>query len=194
IKACRELGVQVLTLYAFSTENWSRSKREVTALFELLSKYVDMELESIHKEDIRVSIMGRMDGLSERVRNDLMRCQEVTRNNKSMVANVAINYGGRAEIADAAKAIARKVETGTLSADAIDEAVFAQHLYVPDLPDPDLLIRTSGEMRLSNFMLWELSYAEIVVTKTLWPDFRKKHLIQAIAQYQARQRRFGGRP
>lgn len=193
IEGCRELGIEVLTLYAFSTENWRRSKREVTALFRLLSKYIRLEIENINKEDIRVTVMGRMEGLGKRVLKDLAHCEELTKNNKSMVANVAINYGGRAEIIDATRQIAAKVRDGRLAVEDIDEACFAQHLYVPELPEPDLLIRTSGEMRLSNFMLWELSYAEIVVVKTLWPDFRKRHLCDAIVTYQARRRRFGAR-
>jgi undecaprenyl diphosphate synthase len=193
IEGCRELGIEVLTLYAFSTENWRRSEQEVNALFRLLSKYVRLELENIHKEDIRVTVMGRMEGLAEHVVADLNYCQELTKNNRSMTANVAINYGGRAEIVDAVKRIAASVRDGELAVEDIDEACFARHLYVPGLPDPDLLIRTSGEVRLSNFMLWELSYAEIVSTKTLWPDFRKRHLHKAIEAYQVRQRRFGGR-
>jgi len=193
IEGGRELGIEVLTLYAFSTENWQRSKREVTALFRLLSKYIRLELERLHREDIRITVMGRREGLTPRVTKDLAYCEELTRANRSMVVNVAINYGGRAEIVDATKRIAEEVRAGRLAIDAIDEACFAQHLYVPELPEPDLLVRTSGEVRLSNFMLWELSYAEIVSTKTLWPDFRKRHLYDAIVEYQARQRRFGGR-
>jgi undecaprenyl diphosphate synthase len=193
IRACRELGIAVLSLYAFSTENWRRSKREVTALFRLLSKYVSLELDAIHREDIRVTVMGRTEGLSRRVVNDLNRCTELTKNNRSMICNVAINYGARAEIVDAARAIARDVKAARLRLSDIDEARFAKYLYVPDLPDPDLLIRTSGELRISNFMLWQLSYAEIVPTRVLWPDFRKRHLLKAIAEYQSRQRRFGGR-
>ncbi|GJM27246.1 MAG: isoprenyl transferase [Phycisphaerae bacterium] len=193
VEACREIGVEVLTLYAFSTENWRRSRIEVSALFRLLSKYVKQELENIHKEDIRISIMGRMDGLPKKVVQDLDYSMERTANNTSMILNVAINYGARGEITDAARAIAGKVQRGELAVDAIDEACVANHLYRPELPDPDLLIRTSGEMRISNFMLWQLSYTEIVLTKTLWPDFRKPHLEEAIAEYQLRQRRFGGR-
>ncbi|GMV93939.1 MAG: isoprenyl transferase [Candidatus Hydrogenedentota bacterium] len=193
VEACRELGVSVLTLYAFSTENWRRSKLEVDALFRLLSKYIGIELESIHKENIRVSVMGRMDGLPQRAQRDLRHSMELTANNTAMTLNVAINYGARAELADAARAIAREVKAGKLDPDSVDEACVAEHLYVPHLPDPDLLIRTSGEMRLSNFMLWQLSYAEIVAVPTLWPDFRKPHLYAAIAEYQSRQRRFGGR-
>ncbi|MBM3289587.1 MAG: isoprenyl transferase [Candidatus Hydrogenedentes bacterium] len=194
VEACRELErIEVLSLYAFSTENWRRSKLEVSALFRLLSKYVKIELENIHKENIRISIMGRMEGLPARAVADLRHCMDLTRNNTAMVLNVAINYGGRAEIADAAKRIAQDAAAGRLKPDAVDEATFAKYLYVPQLPDPDLLIRTSGELRLSNFMLWQMSYAEIVVAPTLWPDFRKPHLYAAIHEYQARQRRFGGR-
>lgn len=194
IEGCRELRrVKVLSLYAFSTENWRRSKTEVNALFGLLSKYVRLELENIHKEDIRVTIMGRRDGLPERVRSDLEHCEERTRDNRSMVVNVGINYGGRAEIADAARQLAFEVAAGALRPEDVDADAFAGRLYVPELPDVDLLIRTSGENRLSNFMLWQVSYAEIVSMALLWPDFRKRHLREAIARYQKRQRRFGGR-
>ncbi len=193
IEGCRELGIEVLSLYAFSTENWARPQKEVTALFELLGKYVRLELENIHKEDIRVSIMGRREGLSPVTVADLEHCMERTKNNKSMLVNVAVNYGSRLEIADAARAIAAEVRAGSLKVDEVDEACVARHLYVPELPDLDLLIRTSGEMRVSNFMLWQLSYAEFLPMKVLWPDFRKRHLRQAIAVYQQRQRRFGKR-
>jgi undecaprenyl diphosphate synthase len=193
VEGCREMGIEIVTLYAFSTENWRRSRIEVSALFRLLSKYVKLEIENIHKEDIRVTIMGRMDGLPKGVVKDLDYSMERTANNKSMILNVAINYGARREIVDAARAIAAEVKAGQLALDDVDEACFAQHLYCPTLPDPDLLIRTSGEMRISNFMLWQLSYTEIVTMKTLWPDFRKNHLRKAIAEYQERQRRFGGR-
>lgn len=194
VEACRELGgVKALTLYAFSTENWRRSKLEVSSLFRLLSRYIDLELENIHKEDIRITFMGRMEDLPKRACRDMARCIDRTAGNKSMTLNVAINYGGRAEIVDAARAVAADVQVGKLDLKGIDEGCVARYLYQPDLPELDLLIRTSGEMRVSNFMLWQLSYAEIVVTRTLWPDFRKQHLYQAIAQYQSRKRRFGGR-
>lgn len=193
IEGCRELGIEALSLYAFSTENWKRSDREVNALFVLLSKYVRLEIDNIHKEDIRVTIMGRREGLNEHVLEDLDHCMELTRNNKSMTVNVALNYGGRGEIIDAAKAFTADVVAGRAEASTLDEAGFAQYLYVPGLPELDLMIRTSGEMRVSNFMLWQLSYAEFVSTRVLWPDFRKRHLCDAIAQFQKRQRRFGGR-
>ncbi len=193
IEGCREMGIEALTLYAFSTENWQRPKKEVDALFGLLSKYVRLELENIHKEDIRVTIMGRMDELAPATVADLNHCIERTKHNKSMTINVGVNYGARAELADAMRGIAREVKAGTLQPEAVDEACVARHLYVPGLPELDLLIRTSGEMRVSNFMLWQISYAEIVVLPVLWPDFRKRHLRQAIAQYQSRDRRFGRR-
>lgn len=194
VEACRELGgVQALTLYAFSTENWRRSKLEVETLFRLLSKYITIEIDNIHREDIRVVFIGRLAALSKRAIRDIAHCMELTRNNKAMTLCVAMNYGSRAEITDAAKALAADVQAGKLGVDEIDETRFARYLYAPDLPELDLLIRTSGELRLSNFMLWQLSYAEIVPTPTLWPDFRKPHLHQVIAEYQSRNRRFGGR-
>ena len=193
IEGCREIGLECLTLYAFSTENWQRPKAEVDALFELLSRYVRLELDNMHGKDIRVTIMGRLAGLSKRTVEDMTHCMELTKNNKSMTVNVAINYGARAEIADATKAIASRVKAGDLRIEDIDEECFAKHLYVPSLPELGLLIRTSGEMRISNFMLWQCSYAEFVPMSVLWPDFRKRHLHQAIAIYQSRQRRFGGR-
>ena len=193
VEAGRELGLKAVTLYAFSTENWRRSAAEVNTLFRLLTKYIKLELENIHKEDIRVRVMGRRKGLSERTLQDIAYCEERTKDNKSMLLTVAINYGGRAEIVDGAKAVAEEVKAGRLKIEDIDEKVFGQHLYIPDIPELDMLVRTSGEMRLSNFMLWHMYYAEIVVTDTLWPDFRKENLKQAVAEYQSRKRRFGGR-
>ena len=194
ISACRELEhIEALTLYAFSTENWRRSKEEVNALFELLSQSIARELDQNHDKNIRIVFMGRMKGLYPKTVADIEHCMEKTRDNTAMTVNVAINYGARAEIADACQAIAKKAVNGEIDPAEIDEETVARHLYVPDLPDPDLLIRTSGELRLSNFMLWQLSYSEIVVVKTLWPDFRRRHLYKAIAAYQARGRRYGGR-
>lgn len=193
VEACRELGIEVLTLYAFSTENWRRPKMEISGLFGLMRKYIQMELDTIHKHNIRVTIMGRMEGLAPAVVDDLNRSIEKTAGNTAMTVNVGLNYGGRAEIADAARAIAAKAAAGDLNVEEIDESVVARHLYQPDLPELELLIRTSGEMRISNFMLWQISYAEIVVTPVLWPDFRKQHLAEAIQEFQRRDRRFGGR-
>ena len=193
IEAGRKLGIEALSLYAFSTENWLRPKAEVDALFRLLSQHVRSELDELHEQDIRIQIMGRRDELSEQTLADLDHCMDLTRNNKSMVVNVAVNYGSRREIADAARAIAQQAAAGTLDPDDVDEACVARHLYVPDLPEMDFMIRTSGEMRISNFMLWQFSYAEFVAMRVLWPDFRRRHLRQAIATFQSRQRRFGGR-
>jgi len=193
IKAARDFGIKVLTLYAFSTENWRRPQSEVKALFAMMSKYIYLELDNMNSQDIRVVIMGRTDGLYEETIKDLAYCQEGTKNNKSMLLNVAVNYGSRTEIADAARAIAAAVKRNKLVLDEIDEKKFAKYLYMPYLPDLDLLIRTSGEMRVSNFMLWQLSYAEFVPMPVLWPDFRRRHLRQAILTYQSRHRRFGAR-
>ncbi|NIA14145.1 MAG: isoprenyl transferase [Nitrospiraceae bacterium] len=193
IETCRKLGIEALTLYAFSTENWLRPKAEIAALFDLLSKYVRLELDDINKEDIRIQIMGRREGLAEETLADLDLCMEETKNNKSLLVNVAVNYGSRREITDAARAIAKQAAAGTLNPDDIDEECFARHLYVPDFPELDFMIRTSGEMRVSNFMLWQFSYAEFIPMRVLWPDFRGRHLRQAIATFQSRQRRFGGR-
>jgi len=193
IEGCREIGVPALTLYAFSTENWRRSKFEVDALFRLMSKYIHNELDEIHANNIRVGFIGRMEGLPAVAQRDLKHCIETTKENTAMVCTVALNYGGRAEIADAAKRIAAEAKAGRIDPASIDEAVFATHLYQPEWSEVDLLIRTSGELRLSNFMLWQLSYAEIVVQETLWPDFRKPQLEDAIVAYQQRDRRFGGR-
>lgn len=194
IEACRELGaIETLTLYAFSSENWRRSKTEVSGLFRLLSKYIRLELDNLNAEDIRVVSIGRTKGLPKKVIADLEESCELTKNNRSMQVNIAVNYGARAEIVDASRALAEEVEAGRLQAKNIDEESLAMHLYDPSSRDLDLLIRTAGEMRLSNFMLWQASYAEIVVTRTLWPDFRKRHLYSALREYQARTRRFGGR-
>jgi len=193
IEGCRELGVEALTLYAFSTENWRRSRNEVEALFRLMSKYIHREIEEIHKNNIRIGFMGRWDGLPERAAQDFQYCLDRTRHNTALTVNVALNYGGRKELADAARRMAEEAVEGTLKPDAIDEETFANHLYLPEYSEVDLLIRTSGEMRLSNFMLWQLSYAEIVVLDVLWPDFRKAELCEAIVQFQQRHRRYGGR-
>ncbi len=194
VEACRELeAIQSLTLYAFSTENWRRSKTEVNALFRLLSKHIQLEIESMHREGIRVVFMGRREGLSDRVLKDMDESESLTKDNSAMLLNVAINYGGRAEIVDVCRAVGEDMKAGKIRSRDVDEAYVANRLYVPEIQNVDLLIRTSGEMRISNFLLWQLSYAEIFVTRTLWPDFRRRHLYHALAQYQLRGRRFGGR-
>lgn len=193
IEGCRELGVKVLTLYAFSTENWKRSKFEVEALFRLMSKYIHREIEEIDKNGIRVGHLGRFDGLPKKAQKDLQYCLDRTQNNTAMLCNVALNYGGRAELVDGIQRVAEDVRDGKIDAAAIDEDTFAKYLYNPECAEVDLLIRTSGEMRISNFLLWQLAYSEIVVQDIYWPDFRKPHLYDAIVDYQARDRRFGGR-
>jgi len=194
IEASRKLGIGALSLYAFSTENWRRSKFEVSALFRLLSKYINQEIDEMHANNIRICFMGREEGLPRRALADMRRCVELTGGNTAMTVNIALNYGGRAEIVDAARAIARAVQAGEVQPEDIDEALVARHLYQPELDEVDLLIRTSGELRVSNFMLWQISYSEIVTPATLWPDFGEQCLCDAIVAYQQRNRRFGGRP
>ena len=194
IEASRKLGIEALSLYAFSTENWRRSKFEVSALFRLLSKYIQQEIDEMDANNIRICFMGRREGLPQKALADMDRCVGRTKKNTAMTVNIALNYGGRAEIVDATRRIAAAVQAGEIQADDIDEALFARYLYQPDLAEVDLLIRTSGELRVSNFMLWQLSYSEILVLDTLWPDFDQQNLCDAIVAYQRRNRRFGGRP
>ncbi|NLF57924.1 MAG: di-trans,poly-cis-decaprenylcistransferase [Candidatus Hydrogenedens sp.] len=194
IEGCREMGLRALTLYAFSTENWRRSKFEVNTLFRLMSKYIRREVDEIHANGIRVRFLGEMDRLPERAAKDLRYCLDLTAGNTGMDVCVALNYGSRAEIARAARMLCEDAADGRIRPEEVDEAAVAARLYVPEHAEVDLLIRTSGEMRISNFLLWQISYAEIVVTPTLWPDFDKAALCDAIAEYQARNRRFGGRP
>ncbi|MFH1858229.1 MAG: isoprenyl transferase [Candidatus Omnitrophota bacterium] len=191
VEACVALKVPALTLYAFSVENWRRPKTEITMLMRLLAEFLEKEIGEMNEHDIRFTAIGRLEELPDFVQDRLKRTIEATKNNKGLVLNLALNYGGRSEIVDAAKKVARKVAAGELSPEAIDENSFSQFLYTEGLPDPDLLIRTSGEMRISNFLLWQISYSEIVVTKKLWPDFTKNDLEKAIQEFQTRERRFG---
>jgi undecaprenyl diphosphate synthase len=187
--ACEDLGVKVLSIYAFSTENWSRSRREVGGLMRLFEETVQKEFDELHERGIRVRISGRREGLNPPLVRMLEDAQERTSENRRGTLNVCLNYGGRAEIVDAA----RRLLADGVAAEAVDERAIADRLYVPDLPDPDLVIRTANESRLSNFLLWQSAYSEFYVTPTLWPDFDKPHLEEAIAEYQKRERRFGGR-
>ncbi len=188
VEASARLGIRVLTLYAFSVENWKRPPAEVSVLMALLKKYMWLELQTLLDNDIRFQVIGRQDRLPADVRRELDAGQERTRGNRGMLFNIAVNYGGRAEIVEAARrAIANAVRPSEL-----DEGRFAEFLYTAGQPDPDLLIRTSGEMRVSNFLLWQIAYSEIWVTDTLWPDFRARHLFEAIVNYQKRDRRYGG--
>ena len=186
------LGLGALTLYAFSTENWKRPRYEVDALMRMLRKYLRIELDEIHKQNIRFQTIGRIEALAPRVRDEIAKASERTASNTGMVLSVALNYGGRAEIVDACRAAVRKLQDAGESVDALNETNIEQELYTRGLPDLDLLVRTSGELRISNFLLWQIAYAEIYVTETLWPDFRRVHLLQAILDYQQRSRRFGG--
>jgi undecaprenyl diphosphate synthase len=191
IKASRDLGIKYLTLYAFSTENWKRPKSEVDTLMRFLGEYLDKEVPSFIKNGIRLNFIGRTGALPDFVLPKLKKSTELTQDCRKMTLNVALNYSGRSEIVDAAKKFASEVKAGKLGAEDLDEESFADLLYTAGQPDPDLLIRTSGEMRISNFLLWQISYAELYVTPKLWPDFRKDDLIAAVKEFQKRERRFG---
>jgi len=191
IKACKKLGIKYLTVYAFSVENWNRPKPEVEALMNLLKKFLRTEEREFHENRIRLRAIGRLSDLPKSVRRELNHVMQATEHYKDATLILALSYGGRTEIANAARELARKVKAGILEPDAIDEAAITANLYAPDIPDPDLMIRTSGEMRISNFLLWQLSYAELYVTDTLWPDFREEQLAKAVEEYGRRHRRFG---
>ena len=191
VRAAHELGVQQLTLYAFSTENWSRPRAEVDALMGLLEHYLEAELDELDRNGIRLRAIGRLERLPATVRARLETAVRRTRENREMLVVFALSYGGRTELVDAARRLAREVEQGKLDPDQIDEKLFAACLYEPELPDPDLLIRTGGESRVSNFLLWQIAYTEIHVTDVMWPDFRKGDLVDAILWYQGRERRYG---
>jgi undecaprenyl diphosphate synthase len=186
------LGLGALTLYAFSTENWKRPRYEVDALMRMLRKYLRIELDEIRRQNIRFQTIGRTEALASRVRDEIARASEQTAANTGMILSVALNYGGRAEIVDACRAAVTRLEQKGKTVNELDEALIEQELYTHNLPDLDLLVRTSGELRISNFLLWQSAYAEIYVTDTLWPDFRRVHLLEAILGYQQRSRRFGG--
>jgi undecaprenyl diphosphate synthase len=193
VETCTRMGIQALTLYAFSVENWKRPRAEVDTLWRLLRLYLRRELPEIMRNGIRFTCMGRLDGLPPQVRSELETAIEATAQNTGMRLNVAINYSGRAELVDALNAIIQDARLeGRLRDLHIDEQSISSRLYTAGLPDPDLLIRTSGEMRISNFLLWQIAYAELYVTDTLWPDFRRADLLHAILDYQKRDRRFGG--
>jgi undecaprenyl diphosphate synthase len=186
------LGLGALTLYAFSTENWKRPRYEVDALMRMLRKYLRLELDEIDRQNIRFQTIGRTDALAPTVQAEIARASERTAANSGMVLSVALNYGGRAEIVDAARAAMQKLQDEGKSAGELTEERLERELYTRNLPELDLLVRTSGELRISNFLLWQSAYAEIYVTETLWPDFRRVHLLEAVADYQQRSRRFGG--
>ena len=188
VETAARLGLGVLTLYAFSVENWKRPASEVSVLMRLLKRYLRSELDTLLTNDIRFQVIGRMEELSPDIQDELRAAIERTAGSKGMLFNIALNYGGRAEIVDAAR---RAIASG-IRPEQLDEERFAGFLYTAGQPDPDLLIRTSGEMRVSNYLLWQIAYAEIYVTETLWPDFRRQHLLEGVLAYQKRERRYGG--
>ena len=192
VETSARLGLEVLTLYAFSIENWKRPETEVSTLMGLLKHYLRSEMETLLKNDIRFRVIGRPGALAPDIQDELTRAQERTRDNKGLRFNIALNYGGRAEITDAVKRLVGELLRDGRDPESIDEDALARHLYTAGQPDPDLLIRTSGELRVSNFLLWQIAYSEIWVTEVLWPDFRRRHLLQAILDYQKRERRYGG--
>ncbi len=192
VEASARLGLQVLTLYAFSMENWKRPKTEVATLMGLLKHYLRSELQTLLKNNIRFKVIGRPEDLPRDVQGELERGMERTAANTGLLFNIALNYGGRAEITDAARRLLKDILANGRDPSKIDESTLSSYLYTAGQPDPDLLIRTSGELRISNFLLWQIAYAEIWVTDVLWPDFRRRHLLQAIADYQKRERRYGG--
>jgi undecaprenyl diphosphate synthase len=191
VEASCELGVKVLTLYAFSWENWDRPADEIQELMGLLDEFIRQERPTLLTNRVRLRAIGRLEEIEPAVLTTLRRVIAQTAHGERMTLTLALSYGGRQEIVDAARRLAQEVRAGLLRPEQIDEAVLTQHLYAPDLPDPDLLIRTSGEQRLSNFLLWQSSYTELYVTPTLWPDFTKEDLVEAIAEYERRDRRFG---
>jgi undecaprenyl diphosphate synthase len=191
VEACAELGIKHLTLYAFSTENWNRPKLEVDALMRLLVSSLKKELDLLLKNNIKLQAIGKLDTLPKKAKKELFEVMEKTKNNTRMTLTLALSYGSREEIKNAVKEICNKVKNNIISIETIDESIINQHLYTQNLPDVDLLIRTSGEHRISNFLLWQIAYAELYFTNVLWPDFSKEHLYEALINYQNRERRFG---
>ena len=192
VETSARLGLRVLTLYAFSVENWKRPKTEVDTLMHLLSEYLHKELRTLMQNNIRFHVIGRWQELVEEVAQDLQWGMTETSGNTGLLFNIALNYGGRTELVDAFRKLYQKVRESHQNPESITEEMISENLYTAGMPDPDLLIRTSGELRISNYLLWQIAYAEIWVTDVLWPDFRKQHLYQAIIDYQKRERRYGG--
>lgn len=192
VEAAARLGLEALTVYAFSTENWKRPTDEVSGLMGLLKLYIRRELKTLQDNNIRFGVVGGLDGLPKDVRDELRRGIEATRNLSGLQFSLALNYSGRSELTEVVRRIAESAKAGEIDPGKIDEAMVEKHLFTAHLPEPDLLIRTSGELRVSNFLLWQIAYAEIWVTDVLWPDFRRRHLLQAIADFQRRERRYGG--
>jgi len=191
VTASREIGIKILTLYAFSTENWARPESEVKALMALLKKFIVAEREDLQKNNIRLNMIGQRDKLPPDVRRELDKTLELTGNNEAMTLNLALSYGSREELTRAVRKIAAKLASKQLSPEEITEEVISAHLYTSGMPDPDLIIRTSGEYRLSNFLLWQAAYSELYITDTLWPDFTREEFVEILKNYQTRDRRFG---
>jgi undecaprenyl diphosphate synthase len=191
VRGAHELGIRYLTLYAFSIENWNRPKAEVNELMRLLDRYLDAEIGEVMRNGVQIRSIGRMDRLPTAVAAKVRAAVARTRANREMVLVFALSYGGRAEIVDAARRLMREAEVGKIDPESLDEKMFAAYLYDPELPDPDLLIRTGAESRVSNFLLWQIAYSEIYTTDVMWPDFRKPNLVEALLDYQRRERRFG---
>lgn len=192
VRACSEFNIQVLTVYAFSTENWKRPQEEVNVLMDLLVEYLYKEIDELCREGVKVNPIGKLEELPPKAVEALRMAVERSRTNKGLVLNLALNYGGRSEIVEAVRAIASSVDKGDLAVDQIDGNTISRYLYTSGQPDPDLLIRPSGDFRISNFLLWQLAYTEFWHTSVLWPDFRRVHLFSAIVDFQSRERRFGG--
>ncbi len=192
VYAAADLGVKVLTLYTFSTENWKRPKDEVSGLFDLLDHYLSSEGDKLYKNNVRFQVIGRLHQLPDSLRKKIEAEINKTKSNTGIILNLALNYGGRSEIVDAVRSILKESISGQISESACDEKLLSDHLYTAGLPDPELVIRTSGEYRISNFLLWQIAYSEISVVEKLWPDFTKDDLIKCVHDYQARDRRFGG--
>ena len=194
VEACCDLDIKYLTLYAFSSENWNRPPEEVSDLMGLLKIYLTKEIDELHRKNIRISFIGSRNRLSDNIISLIDMAEEKTKNNDKLRLTLALNYGGQEEIVNAARIVAEQVQQGKIEVDNIDEELFASHLYAAEVPEPDLIIRTSGEQRLSNFMLWQAAYAEFVFQDVLWPDFSREQLCNAIDEYHKRDRRYGARP
>jgi undecaprenyl diphosphate synthase len=192
IRTSSQLGIKYLSLYAFSTENWKRPQDEVNTLMQLLVMYLRKEVQELHKNNVKIHIIGDIDRLPESAQEEIHSAFELTQNNEGLIVNIALNYGGRSEIIHAIKEISRQVKNNELEIESIDEEMFSGFLYTAGTPDPDLLIRPSGELRVSNFLLWQIAYSEFWFSNIFWPDFSGKHLIEAIIDYQKRDRRYGG--
>ena len=192
VKLCSQLGIKILTVYAFSTENWKRPQEEVSVLMGVLYEYIKKELDELNREQVQVRVIGRLKELPARAQQEIKRAVELTANNNKLIFNIALNYGGRAEIVDAVRKLASLAIEGKIDPEEITEELMQQYLYTADLPDPDLLIRPAGEKRISNFLLWQIAYTEFYFTEVYWPDFREEDFLKALDAYQNRKRRFGG--